>query len=440
MFCSAVSFALSFEFYTRLHSTLTQRSYSGFPANGSNFIRAIPGFSLSQTEPNPGNHSGPFWSGEGQQYLHQDPISPNGNVQHGFSDSFSFHDSKENLTGQNIGRGSNSGSTRGPWNNELSATHLESVEMSRFPSQDSIGAQSQRTTNSYDQSRSTRMYPNVNQMTFNMPSARSDITGRSNSPANSALYTPTQPTDLQAFSNYPYPGEDNSGAHPMFHRNSNASVAHPMNVSISTGPYSLYATTGEEAFVSLTAETDLLSGQGPDVRDNMMYNPVTIMESPTLWDNADYLDESRRSSPVMFEEAWSLPPAQMTTSATNSPLDYSPSIEGISPRYVEDYPDLVELPPYTTTRDRVMRKPIGPRPSKVASDLSTRRQRVPTSDGSEDLKLVGRSSLDMDNTARDHHLYHNVTPQADGLYHCPWEKDPTSNCQHKPEKLKCNYE
>lgn len=226
----------------------------------------------------------------------------------------------------------------------------------------------------------------------------------------------------------------------MFHRNSNASVAHPMNVSISTGPYSLYATTGEEAFVSLTAETDLLSGQGPDVRDNMMYNPVTIMESPTLWDNADYLDESRRSSPVMFEEAWSLPPAQMTTSATNSPLDYSPSIEGISPRYVEDYPDLVELPPYTTTRDRVMRKPIGPRPSKVASDLSTRRQRVPTSDGSEDLKLVGRSSLDMDNTARDHHLYHNVTPQADGLYHCPWEKDPTSNCQHKPEKLKCNYE
>lgn len=314
--------------------------------------------------------------------------------------------------------------------------------MSRFPSQDSIGAHSQRTTNSYDQSRSTRMYPNVNQMTFNMPSARSDITGRSNSPVNTALYTPTQPTDLQAFSNnYPYPGDDISGANPMFHRNSNASVANPMNVSLSTGPYSsMYATTGEEAFVSLTAETDLLAGQGPDGRDNMMYNPVTIMESPTLWDNADYLDESRRSSPVMFEEAWSLPPAQMATSATNSPLDYSPSIEGISPRYVEDYLDLVELPPYTTTRDRVMRKPIGPRPSKVASDLSTRRQRVPTSDGSEDLKLVGRSSLDMDNTARDHHLYHNVTPQADGLYHCPWEKDPNSNCQHKPEKLKCNYD
>jgi hypothetical protein len=43
-------------------------------------------------------------------------------------------------------------------------------------------------------------------------------------------------------------------------------------------------------------------------------------------------------------------------------------------------------------------------------------------------------------TPRDHHLYQYVTPQSDGLYHCPWEKDPIVNCQHKPEKLKCQYE
>lgn len=234
-----------------------------------------------------------------------------------------------------------------------------------------------------------------------------------------------------------------TGSHPMFHRNSSAGVALPMSVSLSTAPFSIYSTTGEETFVSLTAESDVLASQGPDVTGPMMYNPGTIMESPNLWDNADYLDDSRRSSPVMFEEPWSLPPAQVSASATNSPLDYSPSLDGVSPRYVEDYPDLVELPPYTTTGDRVMRKPVGPRPSKVASDLvaASKRQRLPgTSETSDDLKLVGRSSLDMDNTARDHHLYHNVTPQADGLYHCPWEKDPSSNCQHKPEKLKCNYE
>jgi len=41
---------------------------------------------------------------------------------------------------------------------------------------------------------------------------------------------------------------------------------------------------------------------------------------------------------------------------------------------------------------------------------------------------------------RWHPLYHNVIPKADGLYHCPFEDDPTANCMHKPQKLKCNYE
>lgn len=40
--------------------------------------------------------------------------------------------------------------------------------------------------------------------------------------------------------------------------------------------------------------------------------------------------------------------------------------------------------------------------------------------------------------ARDHPLYRTAFPQADGLYHCPWEGQ--ANCNHKPEKLKCNYE
>lgn len=41
-------------------------------------------------------------------------------------------------------------------------------------------------------------------------------------------------------------------------------------------------------------------------------------------------------------------------------------------------------------------------------------------------------------SARDHALYKNATPRADGLFHCPWEGQP--NCNHKPEKLKYNYE
>ncbi|KAH7170268.1 hypothetical protein EDB81DRAFT_158405 [Dactylonectria macrodidyma] len=41
-------------------------------------------------------------------------------------------------------------------------------------------------------------------------------------------------------------------------------------------------------------------------------------------------------------------------------------------------------------------------------------------------------------SARDHDLYKKATTFEDGLYHCPWEG--TQNCNHKPEKLKCNYD
>ena len=39
--------------------------------------------------------------------------------------------------------------------------------------------------------------------------------------------------------------------------------------------------------------------------------------------------------------------------------------------------------------------------------------------------------------AREHH-YYSLGPRKDGLYHCPFGMN--GDCQHKPEKLKCNYE
>ena len=36
------------------------------------------------------------------------------------------------------------------------------------------------------------------------------------------------------------------------------------------------------------------------------------------------------------------------------------------------------------------------------------------------------------------HQYYSIGPKDDGLYHCPFGND--GDCQHKPEKLKCNYE
>ncbi|KAK8007153.1 hypothetical protein PG989_001143, partial [Apiospora arundinis] len=40
--------------------------------------------------------------------------------------------------------------------------------------------------------------------------------------------------------------------------------------------------------------------------------------------------------------------------------------------------------------------------------------------------------------ARGHQLYKNAAPWADGLFHCPWERQPS--CNHQPAKLKCNYD
>jgi hypothetical protein len=174
--------------------------------------------------------------------------------------------------------------------------------------------------------------------------------------------------------------------------------------------------------------------------------PHTLWDSQTMWD--DYADvDSQSSSPTVLEDPWYDPVPLRPSSGNCSPRDRSPSLGGCwtpksSQEYIIGYKDGSELPPYTTTGDRVTRKPLGPRQSKVASDLASGYVRLPGSSkiSDESFKLVGRSSLEIDNTAREHPLYHNVQPKADGLYHCPFEDDPKANCTHKPEKLKCNYE
>lgn len=215
----------------------------------------MAGFSLHQTEPVQGQNSGPVWNSEGQQYSHQDPMSPYIHAQNGFSDSFTSF--QETQAGQDSGRGSFSGSSRSPWTPELPASYMKSEEMSRYPSQDSNGAHSQRTnhsstTNSYDHSRSTTMYPSASQMSYHMSSASSDVTGRSNSPDNSALFTPTQQLDPFGF---PYPEEDLSGSHSIYHRNSTTGISpHVITAPMTAGrSFSLYTTDGDQSFMSLTS-------------------------------------------------------------------------------------------------------------------------------------------------------------------------------------------
>ena len=410
------------------HTNLDPCSGSSL-ANGATFVRGMPGFSFSQTEPTQGQNSGLPWyngNGEGQQY-HQDPAS----AHNGFDTFNSFQMNHSGTQGSNA-------NNRSQWNSSP-AQVFESVQMSRLASQESTGSLAQRAghTSSYDQAGSSRFYGSVSQTPY-ISSSRSDVTGRS-SPVDSGLYTSAQQFEIQAFDNFQFPASgDISGVHSAAHSDSMNGRRHTSIAMTAEPSFSMFA-TADDTLTSLPNGSNHLAHHLPVSQDSVVFNPSAIVDSnsPTMWSETLNL-ESQRSSPALLED-WVLPPAHMMTSATNSPLDYSPSLEGLSPRYVQDFPDLVDLAPYTTG-DRVMRKPIGPRQSKVVSDLATRQQRHQgTSEESDiDYRMVGRSSLEIDNTARDHPLYQNVTPKADGLYHCPWAGQ--DGCTHKPEKLKCNYE
>ncbi|KAL3428236.1 C2H2 transcription factor [Phlyctema vagabunda] len=400
------------------------------------------GFSLHHTEPvQQGHYSIQSWnqSGQGQQYFQPDTVSQ-GHSHNGFSQSFQVGQMSQN---QSNGRASQGypDNTREQWNEDSAAT--QSVAMARFDSQDSMGAQSQRTAASsisdyHDHARSVRMYPSITQVSFPMSSAPSDVRGRSASPADGSLFTPTQ-TEYQVYDNFQFNAEDITDANTFFHRDSVASIANrSVAGSVTTdASASMFATADDMPYGPQERPSRSLTGQisiptsGP-----MAYQSNGIMESPHLW-QSNTLD-SQTSSPIMFTEHWAL--SQQMPPTTN-PNNYSPSIPStaaLSPQF-----ESVELPetllPYPSMPERPMRKPVGPRLSKVASDLTNRGRLASTSTNKDEpFKLATRANVEIDNSARDHPLYHNVTAHSDGLYHCPWEGQST--CQHKPEKLKCNYD
>ncbi|CAK7268465.1 hypothetical protein SEPCBS119000_003072 [Sporothrix epigloea] len=120
---------------------------------------------------------------------------------------------------------------------------------------------------------------------------------------------------------------------------------------------------------------------------NGIYEPSVAALSPQSWGSTS----SRRSSPDHGEDTWSLPVIASPTESSDSPVSSPFAIEAASS-------------------------------SKIASTaIGTQRNSVSESD-----------------SARDHPLYKTAACQPDGFYHCPWEGD--EGCNHKPEKLKCNYD
>ena len=144
--------------------------------------------------------------------------------------------------------------------------------------------------------------------------------------------------------------------------------------------------------------------------------------------------DSQRSSPGA-DDAWSAGPlmASPTTDAHDSP-----SINGLSPRYVlaEDF--LVPLAAsHTIENIRMNRKLDGPE-FVACDDMHGNGLFGMCDEFSLPPAFAARRMSGDGESARDHWLYKDASPKADGLFHCPWEGRP--ECNHRAEKLKCNYE
>ncbi|KAJ4403749.1 hypothetical protein N0V85_005020 [Neurospora sp. IMI 360204] len=160
-----------------------------------------------------------------------------------------------------------------------------------------------------------------------------------------------------------------------------------------------------------------------------------IGSSPQSWGSPSPIGSSRMSSPGFFEgDVFSGVPS--VSSPEESTSSISPVLPGQSPRYVatEVLPSSGTLS-YDYGNIRMSRNG-----SQYVTTEDIHGNVIPAIEDAFSLPpAFGARRMSADGeSARDHYLYKNALPQADGLFHCPWEGE--TNCNHKPEKLKCNYD
>lgn len=165
------------------------------------------------------------------------------------------------------------------------------------------------------------------------------------------------------------------------------------------------------------------------VPSQMQFGPDTTLAdhtSPTSWQNFP-APGTRTSSPATIDDTWLHPQGPI------SPPNSSPEIPCQSPRYVSHAATAAQ-------RD----SPLSPealayQPRSCSMDFGSHMNGSGMPSLPEGMALASpMSSRREGESARNHDLYKNVKPHEDGLFHCPFEG--RDDCQHKPEKLKCNYE
>lgn len=298
------------------------------------------------------------------------------------------------------------------WKLEFSRAPATSPKISRVLSQEFHGGQSHRgprsATHEHTASRRTSaLYSTTSHGSVYPLSSTPPIMASAMSPSSaSALCNTSQHLDL-GLGNFTFPTNEDLSQLPEMH------AVHGAGLPLT--PFNLLAA-------------------GPQ---NGLVDDHSVLDSPSLWDTNMFLG-SRKSSPGP-QDHWTLPP-QMLTPTTNSSLEYSPIVEAQSPGFfhgLSSMPDLSLLSASTEYDTRESR--VSTQATLGSGSLKSSYQDYGSTKYDYPVRYGGRTASEPEQNARDHELYQKATPNPmDGLYHCPWEGQ--SNCQHKAEKLKCNYE
>jgi len=205
-------------------------------------------------------------------------------------------------------------------------------------------------------------------------------------------------------------------------------------MSVANG--SFYPTYTSAGKVMLSSPMDVISQAmfEPDITQDdvpAIMDPLNINDPFSTWDAFDQ-PESGGSTPSSIDMTWS------AGSTTKNSMDYSPNCTTNSPRYVT-IPSIDSHLSYAISLARASRKPMVQQNSRANGDHSTNYRPGFYDIQNQSGRSHSQGGVDNDNTPREHPLYSKATTGPDGFYHCPWEgRDPA--CNHKPEKLKCNYE
>lgn len=337
-------------------------------------------FSFSQTEPSTDLLNGSSWATTGEGSQNFQDFSDNGSSHSGEAEEYIFTSGQTTPRGTRLDQGRTRQDMPNAWNNKtVAAVPKGGQAMSRVNSNRSSGSSLSQT------SQLSHVDVTGNTSAFRNGSPSGAIAG-----IDSCLLLESE---AEAISSQMYwPG-------------------YPLDMAL---------TTADAAFSM--AEVSPLHV----VPAHMQLGPDISLENspPGSWDCFSS-SVSRSSSPATIEDTW--------LSAPLSPHS-SPEIQCQSPRYV-----LLETCDYEGASSYHSDSFSIDRKITISDDLNGK----PLPQLDETLSLpppftAPRRQSNEGESARDHHLYKSATPMADGLYHCPWEGQAT--CNHKPEKLKCNYE